>query len=194
MLFPALAQAQDRAKATQCQNNLHFFGKAMLFYADDNKGYAHFPRIKGSTDPISNYKFAWYSYTVANQKTFKSYIGSYLKYKCPAQQLVPPTTTPDVTYGYNYYMFSNARCPKLARHQKPSKTFLFKDNGPKMALTGNPWYAEQTINTKPYYAWLYSLRHSKKANYVFIDGHVSASSIQPGAKNSEWFHSLPFTI
>ena len=194
MLLPALSQARDRAKATQCQNNLHFFGKAMLFYADDNHGYAHFPRRKDLTDPVSNYKFAWYYFTAGNQRTFKNYIGDHLKYKCPGPQLVQPTEAKDITYGYNYYMFTRKEVAKLSRHLRPSKTFLFKDNGPRMSLTGNPWYAEQTLNTKPYYAWLYSRKHSKKANYVFIDGHVSASSVNPGDLNTEWFHSLPYSI
>ena len=36
MLLPALQQARDRAKTTQCQNNIGFLAKAMYFYSEDN--------------------------------------------------------------------------------------------------------------------------------------------------------------
>lgn len=192
MLLPALSQARDRAKATQCQNNLSIHGRAMFFYADDNNGFAHRPTV--TTGYITAHKYSWCEYGVGNLRTFKYYMNGWLKYKCPAPHLITPTESAEITYGLNHYMFTRNDAAKLSRHQKPSKTFVFKDNGPKTTITGHPWYAEQTINTKPYYAWLYSRKHSKKANYVFIDGHVSASSVNPGDLNTEWFHSLPYTI
>ena len=39
MLLPALQQARDRARSTQCANNFHSIGKAGLMYNDDNKGF-----------------------------------------------------------------------------------------------------------------------------------------------------------
>ena len=40
MLLPALSQARDRAKFTQCLNNFGQIGKAAMFYAQDNNDYA----------------------------------------------------------------------------------------------------------------------------------------------------------
>jgi prepilin-type N-terminal cleavage/methylation domain-containing protein/prepilin-type processing-associated H-X9-DG protein len=37
MILPALAKAKERAKRTQCLNNLHQFGIAMFIYATDSK-------------------------------------------------------------------------------------------------------------------------------------------------------------
>ena len=198
MLLPALSQARDRAKAIKCQNNVGYLGKAMLFYADDNNGNGFFPSLQGSDTTISNWKYAWHQYSYpANALTFRQYLGEggagWLKYKCPGPQLREPTEQHDITYGYNYYLYTVPGYSKFSRHMQPTRTFLFKDNGPKTADTGNPWYAEQTLNTKPHYAWRYSLRHSKKANYVFIDGHVDASSEDPGAKTNVWFTSIPGT-
>ncbi len=36
MLLPALAKAKERARITQCKNNLHQLGLATLMYANDN--------------------------------------------------------------------------------------------------------------------------------------------------------------
>ena len=40
MLLPALQQARERAKFTQCLNNFAQIGKAALFYSQDNNDYA----------------------------------------------------------------------------------------------------------------------------------------------------------
>jgi prepilin-type N-terminal cleavage/methylation domain-containing protein len=40
MLLPALTRAKDAAKRTQCLNNLHEMGVALIMYADDNNGLA----------------------------------------------------------------------------------------------------------------------------------------------------------
>jgi len=40
MLLPALTRAKDAAKRTQCLNNLHEMGVALILYADDNNGVA----------------------------------------------------------------------------------------------------------------------------------------------------------
>ncbi len=39
MLLPALQQAKERAKVTQCANSFHTIGKGGLMYNDDNKGF-----------------------------------------------------------------------------------------------------------------------------------------------------------
>lgn len=46
MLLPALAKAKERARRTQCLNNLHQFGIAMFIYANDSKD--KFPRSGGN--------------------------------------------------------------------------------------------------------------------------------------------------
>src|SRR5262245_17878449 len=40
MLLPALGRAKESAKRTQCLNDLHQMGIALIMYADDNNGMA----------------------------------------------------------------------------------------------------------------------------------------------------------
>src|ERR1051326_675963 len=40
MLLPALGQAKESAKRTQCLNGLHQMGVALILYADENNGVA----------------------------------------------------------------------------------------------------------------------------------------------------------
>ena len=193
MLLPALSQARDRAKATQCQSNLSEFGRNTHFYVEDNAGHLIYCI---STD----WKYSWLGYNIENQKNFINYFpviwskrhaksGSVLM--CPVPHMVQSHASyADVKYGYNYYLSRSAN-NKLDRHRKPSKSFLFKDNGPKTDTSGYPWYAESPhSSSKPRYAWLWGLRHSKKSNYVFMDGHVAATGEMPGTSTSEWFISL----
>jgi prepilin-type N-terminal cleavage/methylation domain-containing protein/prepilin-type processing-associated H-X9-DG protein len=46
MLLPALAKAKERARRTQCLNNLHQYGVAMFIYAMDNRD--KFPKSGGN--------------------------------------------------------------------------------------------------------------------------------------------------
>ena len=188
MLLPALQQARDRAKAAQCQNNLNFFGKALFFYSEDNNGHCHF-----STS--TNWGTSWVGYTHKTLKTFVTYVNPWKKYQCPMPHMlnVANDSYRDYKYGLNYHMSNVARRTKFARYRAPSKTFTFKDNSTYSTLTGYPWYVEATANTKPYNAWKYSLKHSKQANYVFIDGHVTASSVNPGGYHDgkNWYCSIP---
>ena len=186
MLLPALQQARDRAKATQCQNNLHFFGKAMHFYAEDNKGQCHY-----SYD--ASWGASWRGYDKENQKNFLEYVTPWTKYKCPVEHLLKGHKDyVDLRYGLNSYLsMTRSVAGKLDRHRKPSVTFLFKDNGNFVdGLTSNPWFVEHGNWGKYRNSWIFSLKHSKKANFVFIDGHVAASGVIQGDENSPWFKSL----
>ena len=183
MLLPALQQARDRAKSTQCQNHLNHLGKSMQFYADDNDGH-------GQYCPNTNWGSAWMIYNPTGRGLI-TYVGNWKTYNCPTPHMVLSESSYVLyKYGYNHYLSRKAN-NKLTRHRKPSKTLLFSDNGPKTADSGYPWYVESPYSaTKPYNAWKWSLRHAGKANIVFIDGHVQANNVILGTADSEWLISL----
>ena len=193
MLLPALQQARDRAKTTQCQNNIGFLAKAMYFYSEDNKGHAHygFPHSEGSS---TAWKYWYGQYSFGNQRNFRTYIGSWTKYNCPTPHIGKGSASyADYKYGYNYYIgYKRDKRNKLVLHRQPSKTLLFRESGHYIdGLSSLPWYAESpSMGTKPFNAWLWGLRHSGQGNYSFIDCHVKLTKEKPGSDTSEWFTSV----
>ena len=193
MLLPALQQARDRAKTTQCQNNIGFLAKAMYFYSEDNKGHAHygFPHSEGSS---TAWKYWYGQYSFGNQRNFRTYISPWTKYNCPTPHIGKGSASyADYKYGYNYYIgYKRDKRNKLVLHRQPSKTLLFRESGHYIdGLSSLPWYAESpSMGTKPFNAWLWGLRHSGQGNYSFIDCHVKLTKEKPGSDTSEWFTSV----
>ena len=193
MLLPALQQARDRAKTTQCQNNIGFLAKAMYFYSEDNKGHAHYgsPHSGGSS---TAWKYWYGQYSFGNQRNFRTYISPWTKYMCPTPHIGKGSASyADYKYGYNYYIgYKRDKRNKLVLHRQPSKTLLFRDTGYYIdGLSSLPWYAESpSMGTKPFNSWRWGLRHSGQGNYSFIDCHVKLTKEKPGSDTSEWFTSV----
>ena len=193
MLLPALQQARDRAKTTQCQNNIGFLAKAMYFYSEDNKGHAHYgvPHSGGSS---TAWKYWYGQYSFGNQRNFRTYIGSWTKYNCPTPHIGKGSASyENYKYGYNYYIgYKRDKRNKLVLHKQPSKTLLFRESGYYIdGLSSLPWYAESpSMGTKPFNSWRWGLRHSGQGNYSFIDCHVKLTKEKPGSDTSEWFTSV----
>ncbi len=181
MLLPALNKARDRAKTIQCNNNIGQLCRYMLVYAGDNDGHAFYT-------PDTKYSCSWTQYA-PNSSSFISYLnGKWKRFMCPSPHLVIPTGNTSQTVGYNFSLVYAAN-NKLERHRSPSKTLMFADSGTTTAVsTQVPWVIlNPRTSTKNNYSWLYSLRHSKKANMGFIDGHVDTTGERPDA---DWFTTV----
>ena len=181
MLLPALNKARDRARTTQCANNIHQVCKFMLMYAADNDMHALYC-------PDTTNSKAWMHYA-PNSSSFISYLNNkWKRFMCPSPHLVKPSGNADYTVGYNWKLIDRAN-NKLDRHRSPSKTLLFADSGTQTAESiSTPWIIlNPRTSSSNKYAWLYSLRHSKKANMGFIDGHVTATAEKPDA---DWFTTV----
>ena len=59
LLLPALASAKERAKRTECVNNLRQWGLGCMMYAEDNDG--KFPHSKAGSNPVNEIKGGYYT-------------------------------------------------------------------------------------------------------------------------------------
>ena len=203
MLLPALQQARDRAKSTQCLANQKQYGVGMMHYVDDNAG--TFPE-----GPNSARK--WYAqlgYYIAPQIVKKrvnlgGVSGMYyldtanitLKtagvMSCPQAFLHHATGGESIVLNVNpnYYIRS---CMKESDYaQKPTQV---KNPAGKMyAIDSTNWSADFVIKTTGYgivaaTAYPFSLlsnrtsavdfRHlgRKSANLLFVDGHCGSRTL-----------------
>jgi prepilin-type N-terminal cleavage/methylation domain-containing protein/prepilin-type processing-associated H-X9-DG protein len=191
MLMPALQKARAAAQAVTCRNNLRQLGHFMFLYADDNNDHVFY---SGSTTWGNSY--GQYNLT---EQPFWRYIGATFGsksikakiYKCPAGPLLTGTY-PDINYGMNYYLYIYKSNNSLTVHHRQSETMLFGDRPMYVKdITQYPWYFTPpgtNVGSKEYNSSLYALRHSRKGNHVFLDGHVEARAIQEiGPTNADPF-------
>jgi prepilin-type N-terminal cleavage/methylation domain-containing protein len=113
MLLPALARAKERAKRTQCLNNLHQLGIGMTMYAGEND--TLLPALDLNANPANpNYHPLALNNTGSLSTEAMKTIGLMLKtapndvpnpWSCPTRSFLPradPTTPTQIAIGYQY--------------------------------------------------------------------------------------------
>jgi prepilin-type N-terminal cleavage/methylation domain-containing protein len=114
MLLPALTQAKEKAKATQCISNLKQIGTAAQMYADDNRNFFWSnagggmvnggqwylnPRSSVLRDPTKDtdghtyWALGYYDYFAKNQKVFN----------CPSGKFIDEWREEGLTYPHEYW-------------------------------------------------------------------------------------------
>ena len=187
MLLPALQQARERSRATQCLSNQKQLSAATMMYVGDSNDY-FFPVWLVSKDEDSNGKgVTWAYYTNEN------YVHSKGVYNCPRFDINPKTamgTAYTNTYGLNYFEVTGsyyvggtnttagasgwARRPaKMNQLMAPGKTILMIDvynyTDPKVGGSS----CECQLKTSGIVAYA---PHSNTTNVAWCDG--SAKSLK----------------
>jgi prepilin-type N-terminal cleavage/methylation domain-containing protein len=173
MLLPALAGAKEKARATQCANNLRQWGLAFEMYADDNADYL--PRrgqgvqalfqIDRPTDWFNALPVYFgldsFQMMITNQTTPVAHDHSV--FICPSAE------NPGGTYFLPYGMNMNL-CPwnlttpsKFSDVLQPSTVVVMAD------APGQ--YSATFPSTRPYSV---AARHGTRANLLFLTGRVQS--------------------
>ena len=197
MLLPALQQARAKAFTTSCLNNCGTLGKAVMFYAADNKGAppSYWNRKEGYQANAVGMR-SWFN---SNPETgmLSPYLGlnctidglpiaGYVKdntgkmekspLACPA--VVPetaystfkPTDSRIFTIARNYYVGENHNIKPISSYSRPSRTSFFGDSA------GNAQY--QYCFARPQgdskFTYQLSLNHNRKCNITYLDSHVAS--------------------
>jgi prepilin-type N-terminal cleavage/methylation domain-containing protein/prepilin-type processing-associated H-X9-DG protein len=169
MLLPALNKARDKAHATNCLGNVKQSGSAIMLYANDYNNYR--PALYDNT----NY---WAGILVKNK---------YLPNKQTKSTLLCPKAFPEAPgaiFQNSYGMLREA--PYRGRQESFSSTAPYKVDQAKWAsediMIGDAIRYGTTPLLQYYMAlknssvsqYAFQLRHSKRANLFFYDGHAQS--------------------
>lgn len=174
VLLPALNKAKAKANEINCSGNLRQSGLAMLAYSQDNNGYVLLFRAWG---PLTELGWSEPLYE-------QGYITNRDICLCPTwapNKYIFRSQTYGAEYTMNYGNYpaitdsTNARLRNLTKVAIPSV---------RTALLDSLWGPSSSYFPKQ--SWVVTfyatnvgvhLRHSRRANAFFWDGHVAASGI-----------------
>jgi prepilin-type N-terminal cleavage/methylation domain-containing protein len=173
LLLPALSRARDKARATQCANNLRQWGLAFRQYADDNKD--HLPRRGQGVQPLAQIDRPedWfnalppYFNSPPYQQIFTN--SGKLKPRSNSVFVCPSATDPGSNHFLSYGMNMNL-CP----WNLPQPTTFAEVDRPSLVVSiadaPGP-YASTFPSAQPYSVLP---RHSGRAAVLFLSGQVNS--------------------
>lgn len=192
MLLPALGRAKEAARTTQCAGNLRQIGAGFAGYLADFEGW--FPPLYYGSTVWTDWKKDWLQ-IIAPQMGKDKELGNGQAdweklphssvFVCPSikwpSSSPSPTSAIYASYGYNSalgatapyttYGASVSAPVKVGRVSKPSLQFVCVDTW--YHPTASDDYRRLTHFRAEDQAWL-CFRHSRKANAMYLDGHVKA--------------------
>jgi prepilin-type N-terminal cleavage/methylation domain-containing protein/prepilin-type processing-associated H-X9-DG protein len=198
MLLPALNQAREKAKATNCLSNLKSCGSSSNFYADDFNTYyvASCRATFNGAQPIT-----WGGVLYALK-----YLKNSNVLACPAtsNQVLKDaadntwTNTYGTLYAPEYHFASGVGTTVwgnwmgiIGKKVKAPSSMPFLADSHYSGATGNPAPVDQWWCWNPKVAAnLMSARHSDRINIWFMDGHAAAT--QPGELSEKYLANERF--
>lgn len=183
LLLPALKGAKESANAAKCLSNLRQVGAALLMYAQDNSGWS--PAVY---DPSQTY--TWMQMLWTGNYLPQPQSGQPTVLLCPSQtpRTWPMAGTPDFgqdAYGmYFFFYLDDGNRYKIVGNSvvtpygidfgQPSHFLLIGDT--ILHLSGTPIDLKQRYYFRGYLpgggSGSLHLRHHKRGNFLFGDGHV----------------------
>jgi prepilin-type N-terminal cleavage/methylation domain-containing protein/prepilin-type processing-associated H-X9-DG protein len=174
MLMPALSAAKQKARATQCLNNIRQMTTATFMYCEEKNDQLPFAWYDSEDNSVNN--FHALLMPLLSGREFDGYydFGKGV-FACPARQrepLVGPTPF-RISYGMNQYnsvKFPDPKTHRLtdAQAKAPSSTLMIADLG----------YFHNHEPLPGMTAYFIGYKHNGRANMAFYDGHVTAHSLK----------------
>lgn len=175
LLLPSLARAKEKARTTQCTNNLRQWGLALALYAEENDD--SIPRRGQGVQPlfIVNRPEDWFN-ALPPLLQLRSYYALVSAneihepneatiFVCPSARRTVHTNF--LSYAMNIYLSPTIRpIPHRMSEIADPSTLAFMADGPCD-------FSSTVPSAKPYSV---QDRHSGWANVAFLDGHVQSLS------------------
>ena len=194
MLLPALQQARERARESQCLSNVTQLSRAIFMYGDDSNGF-YFHHQGNLAEGWQTSGYSRYSGYVGGptwsqiktDSTRRSHTLTPKVFLCPAQEVKPEILGryaygiaqaggPDAYYAAAVFKTGRFRDAE-GNEYRPSQFFIAADS---YSTTYNT--AESTRLWNGAFDGKYAhpqARHNKRAHFLFADGHVEALSPVP---------------
>jgi prepilin-type N-terminal cleavage/methylation domain-containing protein len=196
MLLPALARAKEKAKRTQCLNNLHQIGIAVQMYANDSGD--HFPYPNWGAGGVKPNEPGWLyvpfggvpppaTLSSYKQGQLWSYIQNVSVYWCPTDVTnLSNSTWSKRPMQMSTYLMNGAACA-FAGMDPPWKLTNVKQLGVLMwepdDTQGTPGGIYNDGSSAPYGVpndYGVSKRHLPGCNLLYIDAHIEFKKYQIG--------------
>lgn len=183
LLLPALSQAKNSVRQTQCMSQLKSTGLAVMMYTEDYAGVI--PSINPDlTDP--HYwpgAIAFYmDQSLSCPATRAQLIASKVKWNfwCPSNTEYTPTGGQEYSrsYGASRHCFVDSVLSTPIKISQIKRNVIWVMDAPSMSVAANPAIYD-------YWATYARFRHNHKANILWFDGHVAASKLS-GVKDEDF--------
>lgn len=194
MLLPALNKAREKARASECANNLKQFGQAFLFYVNDYNDNLPPSRTFGTPAKywfraVQGEGFLQPYLKTVNINSLAAIYGQVKEtvrgpLNCPSQT-APGGAVSVYTYGYNSIIATTGVTAagntkniirKITTFKRPTETSLVADGISTVSA-----YTDQNTQLLAATNYPVGYRHgggntftSRSANVVFADGHVES--------------------
>lgn len=184
LLLPALRTAKLKASTIKCANNMKQFSYACMEYANDNNGYVLVYCVGG--DILSN----WWP------KKLETYLPAIKDLSCPQWNMFQTNAFNLGGYGL---VISSTNVIKVSQVKIPTV---------KVYVADSPWYGNRwgwviypslvTYSETSDQNYI-SLRHNKRSNFLFHDGHIESYGLDKipagsGSGTLEYRHLYDWTF
>lgn len=189
LVFAAVNPSVQKSKTTRCASNLRNLASALLMYASDyDSRLPPFAATELREDQFMDYSHTW-------QRLLQPYLKS-RHLACPSVEVIDflkpyPDEPESWGYAYNHYLTSITKIgPRIAytsgvhegEVELPSDIICFFDARPGITSHRGPDIGRTTKQIYGFHMYMKAeeivaltpgaLRHSRGANYAYIDGHV----------------------
>ncbi len=204
ILFPVFARAREKARQTNCLNNVKQLALGMLMYAQDydeklssiagSGSGANCPGFMTQNATLDGFNWSTggtYGYWMGWATGILPYVKNFQIYQCPSTDYQYPDPAADANTRYGVAYGLQADCPnaamtglvdlfdapqKVASFARPAETGMIFEKG---AGGGN-----QYVLSTQYYACRIS--HNDGMNIAFVDGHAKWMKGEVGNLPAPW--------